>query len=143
MKRYPEYKDSGIEWLGQIPVHWSKKRLKYFGYLYGGLSGKSGSDFETEENLNNKQFIPFINIANNHKVDPTNLQLVHFNENETQNRVQKGDIFFLMSSENFDDIGKSAVLDNELKDVYLNSFCRGLRITDKHVDSNYLNYLLS
>ena len=23
MKRYPEYKESGVEWLGQVPTHWS------------------------------------------------------------------------------------------------------------------------
>ena len=26
---YPEYKDSGIEWLGKIPEHWEVKRLKF------------------------------------------------------------------------------------------------------------------
>lgn len=28
-KRYPAYKDSGVEWLGEIPAHWEVKRLKY------------------------------------------------------------------------------------------------------------------
>ena len=27
---YPAYKDSGVEWLGEIPAHWRLKRLKYF-----------------------------------------------------------------------------------------------------------------
>jgi type I restriction enzyme S subunit len=27
--RYPKYKDSGVEWLGQVPEHWEVKRLKY------------------------------------------------------------------------------------------------------------------
>jgi len=27
-RRYPEYKDSGIEWLGQIPVHWEAAPYK-------------------------------------------------------------------------------------------------------------------
>jgi type I restriction enzyme S subunit len=27
--RYPVYKDSGIEWLGEVPAHWEVKRLKY------------------------------------------------------------------------------------------------------------------
>ena len=27
--RYPAYRDSGIEWLGEIPVHWGAKRLKF------------------------------------------------------------------------------------------------------------------
>jgi len=29
MKRYPVYKDSGIDWLGEIPEHWQVIRLKY------------------------------------------------------------------------------------------------------------------
>ncbi|PEH53861.1 restriction endonuclease subunit S [Yersinia kristensenii] len=28
-KAYPEYKDSGVEWLGDIPVHWGSKPLKF------------------------------------------------------------------------------------------------------------------
>ncbi len=34
--RYPEYKDSGVEWLGDVPVHWSVQPAKY------GISTKSG-----------------------------------------------------------------------------------------------------
>ena len=26
---YPAYRDSGVEWLGEIPAHWSAKRLKF------------------------------------------------------------------------------------------------------------------
>ena len=28
--RYPAYKDSGVEWLGQVPDHWSVRRLGYY-----------------------------------------------------------------------------------------------------------------
>ncbi len=28
-KRYPEYKNSGVEWLGEIPAHWTPKRVKW------------------------------------------------------------------------------------------------------------------
>src|SRR5271157_1634786 len=28
-KPYPKYKDSGVEWLGDVPEHWEVKRLKY------------------------------------------------------------------------------------------------------------------
>jgi type I restriction enzyme S subunit len=26
---YPEYKDSGVEWLGEVPAHWDVERLKH------------------------------------------------------------------------------------------------------------------
>ena len=28
-KPYPAYRDSGVEWIGQVPEHWDVKRLKY------------------------------------------------------------------------------------------------------------------
>jgi type I restriction enzyme S subunit len=28
-KRYESYKDSGVEWLGEIPEHWEVKRFKF------------------------------------------------------------------------------------------------------------------
>jgi type I restriction enzyme S subunit len=28
-KVYPAYKDSGVEWIGQVPEHWEVKRLKH------------------------------------------------------------------------------------------------------------------
>jgi len=35
-KTYPAYKDSGIEWLGEIPAHWEIRRLKDHGAFVGG-----------------------------------------------------------------------------------------------------------
>ncbi len=32
-RAYPEYKASGVEWLGQIPAHWGVERLKYLATL--------------------------------------------------------------------------------------------------------------
>lgn len=34
-KAYPEYKDSGVEWIGNIPVHWECVRLKFAAELSG------------------------------------------------------------------------------------------------------------
>lgn len=34
-KAYPEYKDSGVKWIGRIPSHWGLKKLKYLAPLIG------------------------------------------------------------------------------------------------------------
>ena len=34
--RYPKYKDSGVEWLGEVPEHWSTAPIKRIGRLKGG-----------------------------------------------------------------------------------------------------------
>jgi type I restriction enzyme, S subunit len=35
-KRYPKYKNSGVEWLGEIPEHWDVKRLKLLAKITRG-----------------------------------------------------------------------------------------------------------
>ena len=35
-KAYPEYKDSGVEWLGEVPSHWNvAKTMRYFKIAMG------------------------------------------------------------------------------------------------------------
>ena len=29
LPRYESYKDSGVQWLGEIPSHWDVKRMKF------------------------------------------------------------------------------------------------------------------
>lgn len=41
-KAYPEYKDSGVEWLGEIPVHWKSNALKNICRIINGSTPKSG-----------------------------------------------------------------------------------------------------
>ena len=41
---YPEYKDSGVEWLGKIPVHWDVKRFKNLFKIRKRISGELGYD---------------------------------------------------------------------------------------------------
>jgi type I restriction enzyme S subunit len=124
------------------PLTWSKKRLKDVGFLYSGLSGKGGDDFNQDDNPNNKGFIPFTNIANNTYLKKDHLGTVVVFDGEKQNKVKEGDIFFLMSSEGYEDIGKSAVLAENIDDTYLNSFCKGFRIKQKNCNPYFLNYLL-
>jgi type I restriction enzyme S subunit len=35
--RYPKYKDSGVEWLGEVPEHWEVTPLKHLASLKGRL----------------------------------------------------------------------------------------------------------
>ena len=43
-RSYPAYKDSGIEWLGEIPKHWATKKLKYAVALINDKVDAEGSD---------------------------------------------------------------------------------------------------
>ncbi|WP_417883419.1 restriction endonuclease subunit S [Vibrio rumoiensis] len=49
-------KDSGVEWLGEVPEHWQIKKIKHFGRVIGGYAFKSGDFVE--------QGYPVIKITN-------------------------------------------------------------------------------
>ena len=42
MKRYPAYKDSGVEWFTKVPSSWELKRLKHVSEVVNGSTPKSG-----------------------------------------------------------------------------------------------------
>jgi type I restriction enzyme S subunit len=116
------YKSGGyVEW----------KTLGEIGKFYGGLSGKNKDDFESAER--NAKYIAYMNIFSNIKVNTNVDTFVLVKENEIQNKIIKGDILFTGSSETVDECGMSSVLTTEKnEDVYLNSFCFGLRLNDEY-----------
>jgi len=50
MKPYPKYKDSGVEWIGEVPEGWGVKKIKHSTYVKGrvGWHGLNSNDFINE-----------------------------------------------------------------------------------------------
>lgn len=48
---YPEYKDSGLPWLGEIPVHWNLLRAKY---VFREIDERSATGQETHLSMSQK-----------------------------------------------------------------------------------------
>jgi type I restriction enzyme, S subunit len=68
MKRYETYKDSGAEWIGEIPENWASTSLKYFAKTFGriGYRGYTVNDIVIEgegaislspSNINNQKLV--------------------------------------------------------------------------------------
>ena len=112
--------------------------LNDLGITYSGLSGKTKEDFEN----GNCKFINFMSVLKDN-IDISSLTTVKINPNEKQNKVEKGDLFFMTSSETKEEVALCSTLLYDVKNLYLNSFCFGYRINDLNVINNeYLNCLL-
>ena len=127
------YKESEV---GRIPVDWSVKQIGKIGYTYSGLTGKGKNDF----GKGNSRYITFLNVLNNPVLRTDIFEKVSVSEGEHQNLAQKGDLFFNTSSETPEEVGICALLDEDIPDLYLNSFCFGYRLTDPEVDGLFLSY---
>ncbi len=101
---------------------WKVKSLGEMGNTFNGLSGKTKEDFGK-----GIPYIQYKQIFDSAKVQIKKCGLVEIAQNENQNSVKYGDIFFTISSETPDEIGMSSVLLDEVNEMYLNSFCFGYR----------------
>ena len=86
MKTYRAYKDSDIEWIGDIPKHWGISQLKYQTNFNNGAAFKP-SDWKDSG-------IPIIRIVNLNGGDEFNYYLGEVDE---KYHVVKGDLLFSWS----------------------------------------------
>ena len=119
---------------------WAPTQLGAIGETFGGLSGKSAEDFGT-----GKPFVTYKQVFNSSEIDSSECALVEVSENETQNKLQYGDVLVTMSSETPDEVGYTAVVTNKnIPECYLNSFCFIYRLFDNEsIDARFLIYLFS
>lgn len=119
---------------------WVEKVIGKIGNTFGGLSGKTKSDFENGK----YPYITFLNVMNNTIIDSTIFEYVNIKSGEQQNKARKGDLFFNTSSETPEEVGMCAILKEEVKDLYLNSFCFGFRLKeDSDIDGLLFSYLIN
>lgn len=83
LPRYPAYKDSGVEWLGAIPIAWKPTPLKHLAEFANGCVFKPGSWSESGT--------PIIRIENLNGSDSFNF---YNGDVDQKNHVVEGDLLF-------------------------------------------------
>ncbi|EPC0818758.1 restriction endonuclease subunit S [Escherichia albertii] len=107
--------------------------------IYGGLTGKSKSDFEN----GNARYVSYKKIFGYLDVNDYPTDYVYISEGERQNKVRYGDVLFTGSSEIADEAGmSSAVTVHFDESVYLNSFSFGIRFSNSiKIKPEFAKYL--
>ncbi|MEO5787762.1 restriction endonuclease subunit S [Gelidibacter sp.] len=110
MKRYNNYKESGVEWIGEIPEHWNRLRIK-------GLVSIKVTDGPHETPQLQTEGIPFISAeaikGNQIDLDYKRgyISLEQHEEYSKKSKVEKGDILFCKYGST---TGKSAYVDTDV-----------------------------
>lgn len=116
---------------------WAVKRLGELGTTYAGLTGKSKSDFGT----GTAKYVTFVNVMANTVIDHRAFEAVSVAPPESQNRVERGDLLFNGSSETPEEVALCALVNQDERDLYLNSFCFGFRPRpESELDGLFLTY---
>lgn len=130
-------KDSGVEWIGEIPEDWEVCRVKNIGFTQNGIS-KSGELFG-----NGYPFISYGDVYKHWVLPQTGSGLIESTEKDRKIfSVNKGDIFFTRTSETIEEVGFSSVCFETITNATFAGFLIRLRPyqPDSIIKSNYAKY---
>ena len=118
------------------------RALGEMGSLFGGLSGKTKSDFVEVDGA--CPFVTYKEVYSLLEINQIPQGRVLVSSHEKQLVLQRGDVLFTGSSENADDVGLTAVVTAGFSEpVYLNSFSICLRWCEPAFEPGYTKYLFA
>jgi len=109
---YSEYKDSGVEWLGDVPTHWFSTKVKY------GYEITLGKMLQKEAKSSEDKLKPYLKAIN---IQPCGVSLdqvgkMWFSPSDLRSlKLIDGDVLISEGG----DVGRSAIWRNELPDCYI------------------------
>ncbi len=129
-------KDSGVEWLGEIPMHWEVRRLKHLTEKIGsGKTPKGGAERYVNDG------VIFLRSQNVHfgglrLADVAHIDTITDNE-MSGSRVREGDVLLNITGAS---LGRSCVARLEGADANVNQHVCILRTVQRQNDPDFLAY---
>jgi len=112
--RYPEYKTSNTDFIGQVPAHWKLERLKHCAEVFPSNVDKKSVDGQVPVKLCNYTDVYYNDTIGGELgfmlATATKEQAMRF-------ELQQGDVVFTKDSESADDIGVAAYVSKRLPGV--------------------------
>jgi len=143
MERYEKYKDSGVEWIGEIPEEWEVKKLKYI-----ADANPSNIDKKSKENEKAILLCNYVDVYKNENISSelNFMKATASNDQITKFILEKGDVIITKDSETPDDIAAPALVAENFDNVvcgYHLTHIKPKRISGyylfRYFQSKYLN----
>ena len=113
-RRYPDYRDSGVEWLGEIPAHWEVRPLKTLASIRPSNVDKKSKEGEVPVRLCN-----YVDVYYNDFIT-AELEFMSATATPEQARrfqLRAGDVLITKDSESWNDIAVSTFVPEDLPEV--------------------------
>ena len=114
LRGYPKYRESGVEWLGQVPEHWRTRRLKQVADVFPSNVDKHSKEGEVPVRLCNYTDVYYQDRITDDldlmAATATEAQIAKFT-------LRAGDTIITKDSETADDIAVPAFVPNDLPGV--------------------------
>ena len=135
LKPYPEYKESGLSWLGKMPAHWSANRLRHACQMLVSNVDKHTKDGELPVRLCN-----YVDVYKNERIRPhLRFMRASASKDEVEHfRLRNGDVLITKDSEEWNDIAVPSLVEYEAPDLVCGYHLAILRPRSGFVSGGYL-----
>lgn len=125
-------KDSGVEWIGEMPKHWN------IGLIKQGYQVTLGKMLQPNKRSENDFEAPYLRSANIQDgfVDTSEIKTMYFNKSEDHLLLEEGDLLVCEGG----DVGRAAIWSNQVSNCRFQNSIN--RIRSKTNSVRYLFYLL-
>lgn len=128
-------RDSGYDWIGNIPSDWNIKRLRFLGTTQNGIS-KDGSYFGE-----GYPFVSYGDVYNNYFLPENPVSLCKSDSIDQQTySIKYGDVLFTRTSETIEEIGFSAACRCTIPQAVFSGFLIRFRPTTNEIIPEYAGY---
>ena len=130
-----EMKDSGVDYIGQIPAKWVLGKLRNVGDTQNGIS--KSSDFFGK----GFPFVSYSDVYKNYSLPFAVSGLVESTPEEQERySVKEGDIFFTRTSETIEEVGFSCVCEKDIPNATFAGFLIRVRPFSDRLYTPYAKY---
>lgn len=136
LNREVNVKDSGVEWIGEIPEEWSVQKLRTLGWCQNGISQSGdyfGDDFEYP-------FVSYPDAYNNYAVPYPSGRANSTEEDRIKYSLLQGDVLFTRTSETIEEIGFASTCIESIKNAVFSGFLIRFRPTTDKLYYGYSKY---
>lgn len=131
-------KDSGVEWIGEIPEGWEVKPLRFIGTTQNGIS--AGAEYFGE----GFPFVSYGDVYKNIELPVKVKGLAKSKDEDRQNySVKEGDVFFTRTSETIEEIGFSSTCLKTIDNATFAGFLIRFRPKLKFLEPTFSKYYFS
>ena len=136
---YPEYKDSGVEWLGQVPAEWGVTKLKYTASIFGRIGFRGYTVDDIVDEGDGAIVLSPSNISEDRFTLEKRSYLSWYKYYESPEiMVTSGDVLLVKTGSTY---GKSAIVSVVEEPMTINP--QMALIKGSNLDSRFLTYLLN
>lgn len=129
-------KNSGVEWIGDIPEEWEVQKLRTLGWCQNGIS-KSGDYFGEDYEY---PFVSYPDAYKNFEVPYPKGRANSTLEDRQRYSLVKGDVLFTRTSETIEEIGFASTCTETIPNAVFSGFLIRFRPTSSKIYFGYSKY---